>query len=82
MIGSKLTIRGQTTIPKPIREYLGLEPGDRVLFVLKEDEVVLQPVRDTLLDLRGSVEPRRRPEKFDEVRAEVRKRVSKRSSNG
>lgn len=82
MIGSKLTIRGQTTIPKPIREYLGLEPGDRVLFVLKEDKVVLQPVRDTLLDLRGSVEPRRRPEDFDEVRAVVRKRVSKRSSDG
>jgi antitoxin PrlF len=82
MIGSKLTIRGQTTIPKPIREYLGLEPGDRVLFVLKESEVVLQPVRDTLLDLRGSVEPRRRPEDFDEVRAEVRKRLSKRSSDG
>ena len=82
MIGSKLTSRGQTTIPKPIREYLGLEPGDRVLFVLKESEVVLQPVRDTLLDLRGSVEPRRRPEDFDEVRAEVRKRLSKRSSDG
>jgi AbrB family looped-hinge helix DNA binding protein len=81
MIGSKLTIRGQTTIPKPIREYLGLEPGDRVLFVLKEDKVVLQPVRDTLLDLRGSVEPRERPEDFDKVRAEVRKRVSKRSSD-
>ena len=81
MIGSKLTIRGQTTIPKPIREYLGLEPGDRVLFVLKEDKVVLQPVRDTLLDLRGSVEPREKPEDFDKVRAEVRKRVSKRSND-
>jgi AbrB family looped-hinge helix DNA binding protein len=81
MIGSKLTIRGQTTIPKPIREYLGLEPGDRVLFVLKESEVVLQPVKDTLLDLRGSVAPRERPEDFDKVRAEVRKRVSKRSSD-
>jgi antitoxin PrlF len=82
MIGSKLTIRGQTTIPKPIREYLGLEPGDRVLFVLKEDEVVLQPVKDTLLDLRGSVEPRERPEDFDKVRAEVRKRVSKSRKDG
>jgi AbrB family looped-hinge helix DNA binding protein len=81
MIGSKLTIRGQTTIPKPIREYLGLEPGDRVLFVLKESEVVLQPVKDTLLDLRGSVEPRERPEDFDKVRSEVRKRLSKRSSD-
>jgi antitoxin PrlF len=82
MIGSKLTIRGQTTIPKPIREYLGLEPGDRVLFVVKESEVVLQPVKDTLLDLRGSVESRRKPEDFDKVRAEVRKRVSKSRKDG
>jgi antitoxin PrlF len=82
MVGSKLTSRGQTTIPKSIREYLGLESGDRVLFVLKEDEVVLQPVRDTLLDLKGSVEPRRRPEDFDEVRAEVRKRISEKRLDG
>jgi antitoxin PrlF len=82
MIGSKLTIRGQTTIPKPIREYLGLEPGDRVLFVMKDDEVVLQPVKQTLLNLRGSVKPRKRPEDFEEVRMQVRERVSKRRSDG
>jgi antitoxin PrlF len=82
MVGSKLTSRGQTTIPKSIREYLGLESGDRVLFVLKEDEVVLQPVRNTLLDLKGSVDPRGIHEDFDEIRAEVRKRVSERRKDG
>jgi len=82
MIGSKITIRGQTTIPKPIREYLELEPGDRVLFVIKEREVVLQPVRDTLLDLRGSIAPREKPEDFDKVRAKVQKQVSRGRKNG
>ncbi len=82
MVGSKLTSRGQTTIPKRIRQRLGLEPGDRILFLEKDGEVVLQPVKHTLRDLRGSVEPRERPEDFDEVRRQVKKRVAGRSVGG
>jgi len=77
MIGAKLSTKGQTTIPKEVRDYLGLSPGDRVLFVIREGEVLLQPVTQTLLDLRGSIKPRRRPEDFDAVRQEVKKRVSR-----
>ncbi len=29
---SRMTIKGQVTIPKPIRERLGLHPGDAVEF--------------------------------------------------
>ena len=39
---STLTTRGQTTIPKPIREALGLQPGDRVEFILHGDRVLLR----------------------------------------
>ena len=77
MIGAKLSSKGQTTIPKEVRDYLRLSPGDRVLFVIREGEVLLQPVTQTLLDLRGSVRPGRRPEDFDAVRQEVKKRVSR-----
>ena len=77
MIGAKLSSKGQTTIPKEVRDYLHLSPGDRVLFVIREEEVLLQPVTQTLLDLRGSIKPRRRPEDFDAVRQEVKKRVSR-----
>jgi AbrB family looped-hinge helix DNA binding protein len=77
MIGAKLSSKGQTTIPKEVRDYLHLSPGDRVLFVIREGEVLLQPVTQTLLDLRGSIKPRRRPEDFDAVRQEVKKRVSR-----
>ena len=79
MIGSKVTSRGQTTIPKPIRDRLGLEPGDRVLFVEREGEVVLQPMKESLRDLRGSLEPRTQPEDYDRVRHEVRRAVGKRA---
>lgn len=79
MVGTKVTAKGQTTIPKPIRDALGLKPGDRVLFVQKKDEVMLVPVSNTLRELRGSVTPRRQPEDFAEVRDEAKKARGKRA---
>ena len=41
---SALTIKGQTTIPKAVREHLGLKPGDRVQFCVHPDgNVTLLP---------------------------------------
>ncbi|WP_192912501.1 AbrB/MazE/SpoVT family DNA-binding domain-containing protein [Paracraurococcus ruber] len=38
-----VTVKGQVTIPKPIRDRLGLAPGSRVEFVPQPDgRVVLQ----------------------------------------
>ncbi len=50
---STLTSRGQTTIPKPIREALGLQPGDRVEFTLEGDRVLLRRVGADLSSLDG-----------------------------
>ena len=57
---SALTVKGQATIPKAIREHLHLEPGDRVKFFLHPDGtvVILPKVRTSAL--RGIVSPRRR----------------------
>ncbi|MBI1741982.1 type II toxin-antitoxin system PrlF family antitoxin [Candidatus Acetothermia bacterium] len=76
MIGSKLTSKGQTTIPKEIREYLGLQPGDRVVFLRKDGQVVLQGVNETFLDLRGRVKARHRPEDFEHIRHQTKRRVA------
>jgi AbrB family looped-hinge helix DNA binding protein len=41
---SKLTIKGQMTVPKAIREHLHLKPGDKVRFFVHPDgTVVLLP---------------------------------------
>ena len=41
---SAITVKGQATIPKAIREHLGLQPGDRVKFFVHPDgSVVLLP---------------------------------------
>jgi len=82
MVGSKITTSGQTTIPKKIRERLNLEPGDRVLFLEKDGEIILQPMTQTLRDRRGSVDPRKEPENFEDVREDVKKRVAERTSDG
>lgn len=45
MIESSVTKKGQTTLPKPVRESLGLQAGDRVRYVIADGEVRLLPVR-------------------------------------
>jgi AbrB family looped-hinge helix DNA binding protein len=41
---SALSVKGHATIPKAIREYLHLEPGDRIKFFMHPDgSVVILP---------------------------------------
>lgn len=42
---SRITSKGQTTIPKAIREQLGLKAGDKIRFFSRPDgQVVMLPV--------------------------------------
>ena len=41
---STLTAQGQTTIPKAIREHLGIEAGDSIRFFLMDDHVQMMRV--------------------------------------
>ena len=45
MTESSITKKGQTTLPKPVRDVLGLQPGDRVRYVISGGEVRIMPVR-------------------------------------
>jgi antitoxin PrlF len=56
---SAITVKGQATIPKAIREHLRLKPGDRVkFFVHPGGSVVLLPKLHAS-SLRGIVKSRR-----------------------
>ena len=47
-----LTSKGQTTIPKEIRESLGMQPGDRMTFTLMHDGTVVMRVKTkSVMDL-------------------------------
>jgi AbrB family looped-hinge helix DNA binding protein len=66
---SALSVKGQATIPKAIREHLRLKPGDRVKFFVHPDgSVVILPKLPTSA-LRGIVSSRLgRPATLDEMR--------------
>jgi len=54
MPSSTISSKGQTVIPKAIRERLGLQPGDAVDFVVQDDgEVVLRPALEDVRRLKG-----------------------------
>jgi len=42
MATSRMTAKGQITIPKELRERLGLRPGDEVEFVQQEGGLLVQ----------------------------------------
>ena len=44
-VTSRLSSRSQTVIPKPIRERLGIGPGDLIAFEERAGEIVIRPVR-------------------------------------
>jgi antitoxin PrlF len=49
-----LTSKGQTTIPKPIRDSLGMKAGDKMSFTLMPDGVVVMRVKNKhVSDLAG-----------------------------
>lgn len=51
---STVTIKGQTTLPKAVRQALGITPGDRVRYVIIGEEVRILPVRP-VSELAGSL---------------------------
>lgn len=53
---STLTSKGQTTIPKDIRETLGMKSGDRMTFTMLPDGTVLMRVKNkSVMGLAGSL---------------------------
>jgi len=56
MPSAKLTSKGQITIPKEVREALGLHTGDRLAFRVHDDgTVVVETEKVSIESLRGSV---------------------------
>jgi AbrB family looped-hinge helix DNA binding protein len=72
---SKLTSKGQITVPQAVRQALGLEAGDKVDFVQVEGGYKLVPLRKDVRALKGRFAGRvERPvslEEMDEAIAEA-----------
>lgn len=51
---AKITSKGQITIPKAVRERLGVGPGDRLEFVIEGDRIAVRPIkRRGIMDFYG-----------------------------
>ncbi len=56
---STLTSKGQTTVPKAVRESLRLKPGDRITFTPMPDGTVVMRVKNkSVMSLAGSLRRR------------------------
>ncbi len=47
MFESSITVKGQTTLPKAVRDSLAVKAGDRVRYVIVDEGVLIMPVRPT-----------------------------------
>ena len=77
MASATLTSKWQMVIPKLIREHLGVQPGDRVDFVIRPDgEVVVRPAVLDVRQLKGILaQPGRKPVSVDEMNRVIRRRA-------
>jgi len=70
-----VTSKGQITIPKAVREELGLTEGDRVAFrVLEDGSVVVEPETVDLLELEGALKPRQKGVTLADMDAAIQNR--------
>jgi AbrB family looped-hinge helix DNA binding protein len=53
-MSAKVTSKGQVTLPKAVRDALGVAPGDRLLFRVVDGHALVARTPD-LLELAGSI---------------------------
>lgn len=69
---SAITVKGQATIPKAIREHLRLKPGDRIKFFVHPDGSVVLLPKLPASAIRGIVKSTRRAVTIEEMNEVVR----------
>lgn len=73
MYESKMTSKGQITVPKSVREALAVYPGDRVRFVVHDDRTVTVEAETVdLQSLRGAIKSDGKHVTLEEMQDAVR----------
>ncbi|MGZ8755149.1 MAG: AbrB/MazE/SpoVT family DNA-binding domain-containing protein [Acidimicrobiia bacterium] len=72
-LAAKVTSKGQITIPKEVREALGITEGDQIVFRVEQHRAMLAKTPN-LLDLAGAIDvpAAKRGVAWDEVRRSTR----------
>ena len=53
MLQSIMTSRGQITIPAEIRDKLGLISGNKLEFLIRDDQIIMLPINKSIRKLKG-----------------------------
>jgi AbrB family looped-hinge helix DNA binding protein len=72
MVRTRVTSKGQVTVPAEVRRLLGLEPGDDLIFELEQGEVRVRALhRRRLSEFRGVLPATRPFPGLNEIRRET-----------
>ncbi len=79
MPSAAITSKGQITLPKTIRDRLGVRTGDRVRFRERPDgAIVVEAETVELMDLCGSIRPAKRGVTVEQMDEAIRRHATKR----
>lgn len=73
MKSSRLTVKGQVTLPKEFRESLRLRAGAAVSFEAEADGIKVRPIRHTILDYGRTLRTARPPLSDQTIRRRIKK---------
>ena len=77
MSAATLTSKGQITLPKPVREMLGLSSGDRIDFVLNADgRYSVVPIKSSIKALKGCVAKPAKPVSIAAMNEAIKRRAA------
>ncbi len=77
MPSATVTSKGQVTVPKEIREHLGIEPGDRVNFQIGSGgEVIVEPEPVDIRSLKGMLKHHGRRVSLEAMEEAIRRGAS------
>jgi antitoxin PrlF len=79
MATATVTSKGQITIPVSVRRALGVDTGDRVIFVeLEKGQFAIMAATGSVRELKGRYrDPRRVPVSVEEMNTAIRKRAAR-----
>ncbi|MGH8210067.1 MAG: AbrB/MazE/SpoVT family DNA-binding domain-containing protein [Steroidobacteraceae bacterium] len=73
MAAARLTSKGQITLPKSVRERLGVEAGDRIEFIESEQGFLVVPATRDVRSLKGIVPKPKKPVSVEDMNQSIAK---------
>jgi antitoxin PrlF len=74
---SKITSKGQVTIPHNIREKLHLSTGSKLEFVIQDNTVLMMPINNKLSNLHGILPKPKQALSIDDMNNVIRKKYDR-----